>query len=170
MSNAKTKRWIAVVVLGLVALLLGKTILSISNKKKVLSSQKTLDELVITDISGQQIHYEGAGGRSTVLLFFNTECEYCLEETQGVKRSGSSLANVRIFFISSESIETIARFAHQQNLLSIPGVRVGRMDKKLLEKNFDVVTMPSTFIYDSQGILIKKFTGLTQFPAIEKYL
>lgn len=104
--------------------------------------------------------------KRTVLLFFHPECEYCKKELDGVLSRHQECRNVQWLFLTLASSSVVEDYLMEHPLNSIPDAYVLREDWPVTYKLFDVKGPPALFIYDENGILIKRYKGATSIDSI----
>jgi thioredoxin-related protein len=105
----------------------------------------------------------------SVFIAFHPECEHCQYEAKSINERKADLANVNIvmFTVANDSMTRV--FSKQYGLDSLKNVHVTADTTKELERLFNVKSIPSIFIYNTQKQLIKEFKGETKIEAIIKY-
>lgn len=104
--------------------------------------------------------------KKTVLLFFNTTCEHCQYETEKIIKSNKQLQSANFLFVSTQSQKELLQFDSIYHTTSFPFIRLLRDSSNIFYQAFGTTIVPSSFIYDSKGLLIKKFTGEVKIETI----
>jgi len=160
-----------IVLCNLIAYLLVITVFCGCSKHHGLQTGEAMPAFELTDLSGKQQAIPGIfKGKVMLLRFWALDCDFCSKE------------NLVAF-------ETL--FQKYQNLGFLPiAIIEGRFDlgderlKKLtslsypmlnddhsrLAKKLGVIALPTTFIFDAQGVLRDKITGEADIEAFEKRL
>lgn len=105
---------------------------------------------------------------TTLLIYFNSECDYCRKEIEDISKNIEMISEVRILFISHESREQGLHFLKSLNLFGYPYVDLLDADP---EKILDLLggRVPQTLIY-KKGILRHHYSGQTGFSKVLKNL
>ncbi|WP_430408586.1 peroxiredoxin family protein [Kordia sp.] len=108
--------------------------------------------------------------KATVLLFFNSECDFCQHEAESIFDALDQFTDVQVLFISAEQIETISNFATTYQLNNQPNITFLHDNNSLLGTALDIQSIPTLLIYDSSKQLIKKHTGQLKANGILKII
>lgn len=154
----------------IVGYLIYQIVEQLQQKKETLQFTQTLQPFKILNVHGDRQLLDPASGRKMIFFFFNTECDHCQAEAKLIRRELRQLKKTNIYFISTESIETIRAFGKTYDLLVASNVTLGQIDGKEVFEKFGVNTFPMVFIYSEDGKLLKKYTGEVKIEAITKYL
>ncbi len=92
------------------------------------------------------------------IIFFNTECDHCLQEIKEIENGIKAFGNSMFLFISNEEEEKLQRFAASLNFNAFPFL-LGRDADLKINNLFDVKGLPSIYIYNNKNALIRKFVG-----------
>lgn len=103
------------------------------------------------------------------LVFFNTECHYCQMEIENIQRSENH-KKMNIWLVSTESSKTLLRFAHKLNLEAISDIRIIGDPHNSGYTFFGVTSLPSSFLYNSKGVLIRQYKGVIRPETVLKDL
>ena len=122
---------------------------------------------------------EAGQGRPAVLHFWATWCDACREEFPRIRKLLNELPGreVGVLLVSidrPEKVEAVKRDLQRYGVSGLPAVILDAPDpdpvvKAVGEARWDG-TLPSTFVFDSQGRLRKSFVGRTEPKALEKAL
>jgi len=101
-----------------------------------------------------------------VFLYFNSNCDFCQEETEEIVSNIKKLDNIQIIFISNEPIPQIMAFQQKNKLDNYNNVSILHdFDYKFAEL-FGLKTVPTSFIYNKNGVFLNKNDG----PSTVDYL
>ncbi len=109
-------------------------------------------------------------GRYTILLYFNTECEYCHTEAISIRENIHKLEMIQLLFISPEPIIRIDGFAAKHKLLEYENVIFLHDPEDSFLVRFDAITVPYLLLYDTDQELLQKFEGMVTVETILKSL
>jgi peroxiredoxin len=120
---------------------------------------------------------EAGHGRPAVLHFWATWCDACRDEFPRIRKllNGLPARNVGVLLVSidrPDKLEQVKRDLHRFGVSRLPAVVLDAPDpdpvvKAMGEPAWDG-TLPSTFVFDSQGRLHKSFLGRTDAASLEK--
>jgi thiol-disulfide isomerase/thioredoxin len=120
---------------------------------------------------------EAGHGRPAVLHFWATWCEACRDEFPRIRKllNGLPARNVGVLLVSIDRPDKLAevkRDLRRFGVSRLPAVVLDAPDpepvvKAMGEPAWDG-TLPSTFVFDSQGKLAKSFLGRTDAAALDK--
>lgn len=111
---------------------------------------------MFTDLDGNGINIKDYAGKRVFVNFWATWCKPCVEEMPDLKMLSETLAKEDYVFLfaSDESLEKISKFAEKQNL----GIKFVHLNKDL-QNDLKIQSLPTSFIYDSNGVRKKRITG-----------
>jgi peroxiredoxin len=122
---------------------------------------------------------EAGHGRPAVLHFWATWCDACRDEFPRIRKvlKGLPARNVGVLLVSVDrpsKLEQVKRDLRRFGVSMLPAVVLDAPDpepvaKAVGEPAWDG-TLPSTFVFDSEGRLRKSFLGRTDAAALEKAL
>ena len=120
---------------------------------------------------------EAGHGRPAVLHFWATWCDACRDEFPRIRKLLNQLParNVGVLLVSidrPDQLEKVKRDLRRFGVSKLPAVVLDAPDpepvaKAVGEPAWDG-TLPSTFVFDSQGKLSKSFLGRTDAAALER--
>lgn len=109
-----------------------------------------LPSLTVKSFSGQEIDLTGPHRLNQLLIFFSTECEFCLEELlfwNDHVAAADSVLELRC--ISVDPAEVTAKFLSDHSL-DLPVYCADHTD---VRQQFRITRVPSLFIADTEGII-----------------
>ena len=104
----------------------------------------------------------------SVFIAFSPDCEHCQYEAKSLNEKQEELQNTNIVLFTSANDSLTNAFAHTYGLDTIKNVQVLSDKNDEMHKLFDVKTIPSIFIYNKEGQLVKQYKGETKIDAILK--
>lgn len=146
---------------------LGMAIASkLEHKKEVNNTINTLQEFDYISLDGNSNSFEKSSN-PVVIFFFNPECEHCQSEAKLVSENESEFENARVYFLSTERLEAIKKFAEEYHL---DPFEVGQVDYVQVAYPMGVNTFPMCFIYSTEGKLLKQYKGEVKIEGIANFL
>jgi peroxiredoxin len=104
-----------------------------------------------------------------LLIYFNSECEYCKAEAKEIVDNQELLEGIEMIFISLEPLQKIKQFGDSIGLTDLSNVLLGKIDDQTTDEILGITSAPQLFIYNKEGQLTKQFKGSTRIEAIIKY-
>ena len=156
-------------IISLIAVCLISFNVLILQKQSDVEKQKTLTSnlptLVFKNIKGenQLLH-----NTPSVFIAFSPDCEHCQYEAKSINERQKELQNTNIVLFASANDSLTKAFAHTYGLDTIKNVQVISDKNDEMRQLFDVKTIPSIFIYNKDGQLVKQYKGETKIDAILK--
>jgi thiol-disulfide isomerase/thioredoxin len=131
-------------------------------------SAQAREGFVFKDIAGETHALQSYRGKWVIVNFWATWCPPCLEEIPDLivlqeKHKNLSVIGVAVDYKSVEEVKSFA----EDNLMSYPIV-LG--DDKVLQQFSPASVLPTTYIYNPQGNLVKFRQGLVTREYIEKII
>lgn len=153
-----------------ITVLISLTISNLKKKEQRMANNKYIPNLNLSLTDSTSINTKIPGSNFTILIFFNSECEYCVYEASEIRSAIQALSNISIIFISTEELTLIRKFGEDQGLLHYQNVFFAQISHTALSETFGHLSIPHIFIYDSSHNFIKEFNGETKVEAILKYV
>lgn len=97
-----------------------------------------------------------------ILTYFNTGCEFCRAEIASMGKHKALKEETHIYLVSDESSEVLEHFVSEFKLNSLQSIQVFRDSSGKVKKLYGIKGVPSTFVYDEKGKLLKSFQGETK--------
>lgn len=110
------------------------------------------------------------GDKATVLNYFNTNCQYCQYEIKDFLENLSLFQDVRILFFSDQHLDTLYNFTKYLGIDTVSNIDVCQIDYLDFAEKFGDVIPPTTFIYDSNNVLIHVHKGQIRVPIIAEQI
>lgn len=150
-----------------ILLLLLLSFLFLSCEKTIIQEGKALPDLSFKNINGGSIRLHALKGKVVIIEFWATWCEACREAVPDLieiyennRNKGFELIAVSVDE-GGDYIERVRNFVKEYNIpypVAIDGIS--------LSKKFGVYTIPSIFIINREGVLVKRYPGY--FPDFAK--
>ncbi len=167
----KTKN---VIVFFSVLLLLGLSAFFLFNKIQQIQQKKEAYHFIpkfrLPDITNTFITDAFLREHKVVMfLFFNPDCDLCIEELIQIKDNQTSLLKGQVIFVSTLPINTIQDFLRKMNFIPAENMLFLSDEKEILANKMEVKTFPTIYIY-KKGLLTKRFDGPVKIETIIDYL
>jgi thioredoxin-related protein len=122
-------------------------------------------------IGGESYTSEDVSTNTTlVIIHFNSECEYCDEKAQQIKKYFLEFRDSELLFVSSEEWIKLKAFASKHHLDEHSNVRILQAGEGEFNKLFNTTALPAILIYDNRGHLVIKIDDLVSIKTVIKYL
>lgn len=122
-------------------------------------------------LSGDTIQTDSlAGGRAVILLYFNSECRFCIGEIEDILDHPDLIANSMVMLISAEPDSTLRAFRAQYRLQSYPYVRVLQDTSGAFYQTFGTRVFPSAYVYSPHRRLLEQYRGQVRASALYRTL
>lgn len=115
-------------------------------------------EFELKDIHGNTYKLSDFKGKTVVLNFFATWCQPCIEEAPELEKFGKEYDDAQLLIIArGESSKRIEKYISDTDskLLYLLDT------KEEVSNSYSVVGQPETFIINSEGIIVERFSGPT---------
>lgn len=143
----------------------------IKHKKEVAENIKVIPKFEYQNIKGGTFRNENLKKETpTLFIYFNTECEFCNEETQMISENIEKFNDFQLVFISFEKPELIRLFATKYKLNTYANINFLSDTKVSFASTFDVKSLPCLVLYDKNLRLIEKIKGQTKAETLIKKL
>lgn len=106
--------------------------------------------------------------KPVAVLLFNTDCDHCHYEIQGILKNIDSFRAMQTLMVSGEQADHIEKFVNMYKLGDYPQIKVLRDKGGERLKTFGTESSPTVFIYDKSHRFSKKYIGETKPEAILK--
>lgn len=136
---------------------------------KETSAKNDLPAMTITKLDGVAVDLKNLDN-AAVLIFFRPDCDHCQREAKKIKENLISFKNYSVYFIASDPIQQIEKFAFDYELKEQPNVFFGWTASENIVANFGSISAPSLYIYSQQQTLVKSFNGETPISSVLSYL
>jgi thioredoxin-related protein len=99
-------------------------------------------------------------GHKTVLVYFKTNCEFCLSEFRMIKHNISSFPGTDFILISKESMPELKIYDSLRQFRYFPQIRIVQDKEGLYRSYFVAHYTPSIHVYDKHGNLLRFSDGM----------
>jgi peroxiredoxin len=160
------KKYLKIIIPLVVIILLSfmgyQVISKINHKNEVAENIKTIPVFSYENIKEGVFTNENLKKIPTLFIYFNSECEYCIEEAQMIQKNIEKLKGIQLVFISFEKPALIKAFAAKHQLTTYDNVHFLSDTKVTFATTFDVKSLPCLVLYDKNQKLIEKIKGQTK--------
>ncbi len=94
-----------------------------------------------------------------VLIHFNTHCPFCQNELGNLSLRIDEFKNVQFLLVSMQSVYSTKAYMQELGLYGRQNIHLARDKKQKMDFYFGHTPIPTTFIYDANFILKKRFIG-----------
>ena len=160
----------AILIVGaLISYMTFRIIKTANAKKEAAESINTLPDFEFYTLKNEPFTKGSLEDNKPVaVLLFNTECDHCHYEIQGILKNINSFRAMQTLMISGESADPIEKFVNMYKLADYPEIKVLRDKGGERLKRFGTESSPTVFIYDQSQRFSKKYVGETKPEAILK--
>ncbi len=99
--------------------------------------------------------------RATVVVYFNSECDHCQREARDIAANLYYFQDMNLLMVSDEHIATIENFIEKYGLKH-PNICALCSVNNAFYRAFQTSILPSIFVYDKNGLLLKHHKGETK--------
>lgn len=162
---------IFILLFSITGILLYKTVNKIEAKKKISEKLQNLPELTLLTTDSTHFHNSKINpNQPSVLIYFNSECQFCQYEAKEIKNNILDFKDVNLLMISTEPLSKISAFAKDHDLINIPQIQFLQINEEDVYETFGGISVPSIFIYGPDQKLIKQYRGETKMEAVLQYI
>jgi len=170
MSRKQTKRLIGVFLLFIGLCLSYLTYSKFTRKYEIRNSLENLSVNHFKKLDDQPFDLDAIdNGVPLILVYYNSECDYCQNEAKDIKENINELKNTELLMVSSETPEAIKNFQSEFQL-NEANIHFAMVDEQDMFDAFGSVSVPALFIYDREGKLVKSFKGKTKISVVLEVL
>ena len=139
--------------------------IAIYNNEKVSTKDKStntinLDDVKLSSLSGEKIDMSEFEGKTVFINFWATWCGPCIQEMPTIENAQTLMKGKDVVFLlaSNEELDQIERFSKKHDY-NFRYVQLNNMEALKIQ------ALPTTFIFDSEGILKFSETGTRAWDA-----
>jgi peroxiredoxin len=122
-----------------------------------------------TAMSGDEVNFRELSGNTIIVIFF-ADCDHCQREAAAIRDRMDAFKKYNLYFISSNEMKDIHRFAKDYQLVDFENVTFVKVDGGKVVQTFGAIPTPSVYIYSAEKKLVKHFNGETNIEEIIKFL
>jgi len=101
-----------------------------------------------------------------ILFYFNSSCTFCRSEANEIRNKLGRFSGFQLVFVSTEDKILIKKFSEEFGLNG-KGNDIFLRDSDLeFSRIFGVITVPATYIYNTERQLIKEFKGAVKIASL----
>ena len=143
----------------------------INHKKQIAENIKTIPAFSFENVKGGFFSEKDIKtDKSTLFVYYNSECEHCNEEAKMIKDNITKFSNIQLIFISHEKPKEIIAFATKYKLNNYDTITFLSDTKMSFRNTFDVKNSPCLVLYNKDKQLIEKIKGQIKTETLIKKL
>ncbi|WP_169704687.1 peroxiredoxin family protein [Runella slithyformis] len=142
----------------------------ITHKKRVNERVARLPAFRFTDLEGRPFTARHLKNKPTWLLYVDSGCEFCRMELRDIQKHQQQLANVEVVLVSAEDRATLQKFQKEQGFDDLKNFHIVQDKTHECHERLGMVSTPSSLLYDAQGALIQRFSGVVKVEKIVSLL
>ncbi len=158
------KKKIAFLIITIVLVLIG--VLGYSIYNRILEAEKVAERIAKLPISLVKIEDESVflsetpdvGVQPIVITYFNTTCRFCQAEIRSFQQHAELLEKTKIILYSDEPQSVLDNFIKEFNI-DTTKLAVKMDYEQKVRTYFDVLKVPTTFVYGVDSLLIGSYRG-----------
>jgi len=156
---------------GLLGFLLYKTYAKINKNRQIAENIQSLPAFYFYDLNDSLFtDARLQPDKALLIIHFHPECEFCRHEAQLIAGKINNFAPYQLLFVSYAEKKQIKDYAYEFKLSGYPNIIFLQDKDMVFTEIFGKSGIPTSFIYDKNQKLIKKFKGETKAEALLKYL
>ncbi len=121
-------------------------------------------DFTLKDLEGQEVSLSDYKGKKVFLNFWATWCNPCKEEMPEMEKIHQKYEDVAILAINLDTDEDIQGFMDEHGLSFKALLDVD----EVVNKQYQVVSIPTSFFIDEEGIIRKKVQGILDYEMMEE--
>lgn len=157
------KKIMAYIIVGVVLSTIG--VLGYYIYQKFLESEQVRERIaVLPELSAAPVIFASADSfppRPVIINYFNTLCQFCQAEIQSIQEHPNLSKQARILLISDEPKRRLQLYARSIGL-DTTMVEVAWDSSGTIKNLYGVESVPVTFVYGKDSLLIESFKGETK--------
>jgi peroxiredoxin len=133
------------------------------------SAVNAMPKMVVTLLDGTNVAMRQLK-TNTIIVVFRPECDHCQHEAEEVKKNLAAFEGVKLYFVTSDPMEEIQKFADDYGLSGYPNVFFGWTSVDSVLDNFGAIATPSIYIYSEDQQLVKSFNGQVEIATVLAFI
>lgn len=130
-------------------------------KRTAEKNTATIPPFHFITLNKQEYNSTSVKSGKVIVNFFSPQCEHCQYMTEAYLQHAQQLDSVRILMITAADSNTVARFAAEYKINTMPNITL-LLDRELqFPVVFGSASVPSFFVYENNR-LVKKISGETR--------
>jgi peroxiredoxin len=143
----------------------------VQNTQQKKNAYNDIPAFQLPDIYGNTITESSLQKNTSILfLFFNPDCELCREEMEQINLNQAAFAHYPMVFFSTLPADILTLFLDEINFVPSSNMLFLVDENEDLTNKMEVHNSPTSYIYNQQGKLIKRFAGPVKIETLIKYL
>jgi peroxiredoxin len=128
-----------------------------------------MPQMVVTLLDGTNVVMR-LMKQKTMIVVFRPECDHCQREAEEIKANLDAFNGVNVYFVTSEPMEDIKKFAYDYGLHGYQNIFFGWTSVQSVLDNFGAIATPSIYIYSSDQQLVKSFNGQVDIATVLPFI
>lgn len=158
---------VLIFVLGLLGYLSYNIATKTKEKKEIEQQLQILQKFEFTSLEDTSFTSSDINTNlNTILVFYNSGCDFCHHEAEGISEYKNQFTDTQILFISEEPLDSIRKFAQNYQLNKPPQIQFFHDTHHFFTNQLAVSSVPFLLIYDKDQQLIKKHQGSLNAPTL----
>ena len=155
--------------LGLTVLVL--IFIKISREKDTAPNYpETYSDIVLEDISGDQVTLDMSDYENLILVFYSSGCLFCEHQAKDIMRNREEFKDTRVAFITASPLDSAITFSVRNGIHNdIRFISLLDPDYEII-RAYGVKNTPTTLIYNKNRELIGSFAGETIAKQLLKHI
>jgi len=168
----KFKIIIPVTIALLVSFMVYKIVVKLVQKEKIAAQIQNIPNFKFSNVATGNIfsNVNLLQGMTMLIIHFNPDCEYCQEQATAINKQITKFDNCQLLFISSAKTTEIIKFSDKYGLSGRQNIFFLQDKDYKFKDIFGISGVPSSFVYNKQGKLVKQFKGEARIEELLKYL
>lgn len=163
----KSKKILIAIIFITIGGLVTASVYLVNKKNNEHAEVQLLPKLSFETLSGETIELDVPIGKGLIISFVNTNCMYCNAELSTFKKNYKKVSEkFDVYFVSTEKLEKVKKHFDEYKIEDYPAYNV-LLDKNYeIDKSFKVKHVPTLFVYNKKGELLKVLKGLSKIEKI----
>lgn len=104
-----------------------------------------------------------------MLVYFETDCEYCQQETKDIIDHIDALRDIRFYFVSVSTLDDIKFYRKYYHLENYTNIEIGRDTGFYLLKHYTIRKTPYMMLYNKDKVLKAVLAGAVSSDTIATF-